>query len=55
MSRLAVGETRSVAFSSDGELLAIGSKDGEVTVITVPSMKIWAKKRDRKSTINDIR
>ena len=55
ISRLPIGAARAVAFGPSGELLAVGMKTGEFIVITLPSMKIWAKKRDRNSCINDIR
>lgn len=55
MSRLPIGPACSVAFDTSGELLAVGLKSGEFVVISYPSMKIWAKKRDRNSSINDIR
>ena len=55
ISRLPIGAARAVAFGPSGELLAVGMKTGELIVITLPSMKIWAKKRDRNSCINDIR
>lgn len=44
-----------MAFISSGELLAVGLKSGEVLVISLSNMKIWAKKRDRGSCVNDIR
>lgn len=43
------------AYSPDGEMVAIGMKNGEFVVLLVNSLKVWGKKRDRKSAIQDIR
>lgn len=46
---------RCAAYSPDGEMVAIGMKNGEFVVLLVNSLKVWGKKRDRKSAIQDIR
>ncbi|KAJ6667049.1 hypothetical protein lerEdw1_019052 [Lerista edwardsae] len=43
------------AYSPDGEMVAIGMKNGEFIILLVNSLKVWGKKRDRKSAIQDIR
>ncbi|KAF5918030.1 hypothetical protein HPG69_019836 [Diceros bicornis minor] len=46
---------RCAAYSPDGEMVAIGMKNGEFVILLVNSLKVWGKKRDRKSAIEDIR
>lgn len=46
---------RCAAYSPDGEMVAIGMKNGEFVILLVNSLKVWGKKRDRKSAIQDIR
>lgn len=46
---------RSAAFSPDGSLIAIGLKNGEFLLMKGDSLEVVAKKRDRCSTIHDIR
>lgn len=46
---------RSAAFSPDGELLAIGLKNGAIAVLKSADLKIIAQKRDRKKAIQDVR
>ena len=45
---------RCAAYSPDGEMVAIGMKNGEFVILLVNSLKVWGKKRDRKSAIQDI-
>ncbi|GAB1295883.1 Echinoderm microtubule-associated protein-like 6 [Apodemus speciosus] len=46
---------RCAAYSPDGEMVAIGMKNGEFVILLVNSLKVWGKKRDRKSAIQDLR
>ncbi|XP_070984031.1 echinoderm microtubule-associated protein-like 5 [Oncorhynchus clarkii lewisi] len=46
---------RTVAYSPEGDMVAIGMKNGEFIILLVTSLKIWGKKRDRHSPIQDIR
>ncbi|XP_041941967.1 echinoderm microtubule-associated protein-like 5 [Alosa sapidissima] len=46
---------RTVSYSPEGDMVAIGMKNGEFIILLVSSLKIWGKKRDRRSTIQDIR
>ncbi|CAB1335195.1 unnamed protein product, partial [Coregonus sp. 'balchen'] len=46
---------RAVAYSPEGDMVAIGMKNGEFIILLVTSLKIWGKKRDRRSPIQDIR
>nr|XP_034966373.1 echinoderm microtubule-associated protein-like 6 [Zootoca vivipara] len=46
---------RCAAYSPDGEMVAIGMKNGEFIILLTNSLKVWGKKRDRKSAIQDIR
>lgn len=46
---------RCAAYSPDGEMVAIGMKNGEFVILLVNTLKVWGKKRDRKSAIQDIR
>lgn len=46
---------RCAAYSPDGEMVAIGMKNGEFVILLVNSLKVWGKKRDRRSAIQDVR
>ena len=46
---------RSVAFSPDGELIAVGLKTGEFMLLSTTGLKLWGRKRDRGGSITDIR
>uniref|UniRef100_A0A6Q2WWN9 EMAP like 5 n=1 Tax=Esox lucius TaxID=8010 RepID=A0A6Q2WWN9_ESOLU len=46
---------RTVAYSPEGDMVAIGMKNGEFIILLVTSLKIWGKKRDQRSPIQDIR
>ncbi|PFX18604.1 Echinoderm microtubule-associated protein-like 6 [Stylophora pistillata] len=46
---------RSAAFSPDGELLAVGLKNGAFALLKTAELKIVAQKRDRHQAIQDIR
>ncbi|OWK10073.1 EML6 [Cervus elaphus hippelaphus] len=56
LNKVSLGHAaRCAAYSPDGEMVAIGMKNGEFVVLLVNSLKVWGKKRDRKSAIQDIR
>ncbi|XP_033734062.1 echinoderm microtubule-associated protein-like 6 [Pecten maximus] len=55
VARLDIGAARSAAFSVDGEMLAVGLKNGEFVVLLTNGLKLWGKRRDRAGAINDIR
>lgn len=44
-----------ISYSPEGDMVAIGMKNGEFIILLVASLKIWGKKRDRRSSIQDIR
>lgn len=46
---------RTVSYSPEGDMVAIGMKNGEFIILLVTSLKIWGKKRDRRTAIQDIR
>ncbi|KAB0375028.1 hypothetical protein FD755_013520, partial [Muntiacus reevesi] len=46
---------RTVCYSPEGDMVAIGMKNGEFIILLVSSLKIWGKKRDRRCAIHDIR
>uniref|UniRef100_A0A672QM47 EMAP like 5 n=1 Tax=Sinocyclocheilus grahami TaxID=75366 RepID=A0A672QM47_SINGR len=46
---------RAVSYSPEGDMVAIGMKNGEFIILLVTSLKIWGKKRDQRSAIQDIR
>lgn len=54
MSPLGVA-ARSAAFSPDGELLAVGLKNGAFVVLKTADLKTVAQKRDRHQAIQDVR
>ncbi|KAI4568505.1 hypothetical protein MJT46_008303 [Ovis ammon polii x Ovis aries] len=45
---------RTVCYSPEGDMVAIGMKNGEFIILLVSSLKIWGKKRDRRCAIHDI-
>ena len=56
LNKVSLGHAaRCAAYSPDGEMVAIGMKHGEFVILLVNSLKVWGKKRDRKSAIQDIR
>ncbi|XP_045150033.1 echinoderm microtubule-associated protein-like 6 [Echinops telfairi] len=56
LSKVSLGHAaRCAAYSPDGEMVAIGMKNGEFVILLVNSLKVWGKKRDRRSAIQDIR
>ncbi|CAH1792746.1 unnamed protein product [Owenia fusiformis] len=55
LSKINLGAARSAHFSHDGQLIAVGLKNGSFAVIQAESMRILAQKRDRNSIINDVR
>ncbi|XP_033122529.1 echinoderm microtubule-associated protein-like 6 [Anneissia japonica] len=46
---------RSICYSPDGEMVAVGLKNGEFMVVVAATLKVWGKKRDRNKTITDIK
>ncbi|XP_038631944.1 echinoderm microtubule-associated protein-like 5 isoform X6 [Scyliorhinus canicula] len=46
---------RTVAYSPEGDMVAIGMKNGEFIILVVTALTIWGKKRDRRSAIQDIK
>ncbi|XP_055878559.1 echinoderm microtubule-associated protein-like 6 isoform X2 [Biomphalaria glabrata] len=54
-AKLDVTAARSVAFSPDGELIAVGLKTGEFLILSTTGLRLWGRKRDRAGAINDIR
>lgn len=56
MNKVSLGHAaRTVSYSPEGNMVAIGMKNGEFIILLVNSLKIWGKKRDRRSAIQDIR
>ncbi|KAI3362845.1 hypothetical protein L3Q82_001894 [Scortum barcoo] len=56
LNKVCVGHAaRCVSYSVDGEMLAVGMKNGEFLLLLANSLKMWAKKRDRSAAIQDIR
>uniref|UniRef100_A0A673BND2 EMAP like 6 n=1 Tax=Sphaeramia orbicularis TaxID=375764 RepID=A0A673BND2_9TELE len=56
LNKVCVGHAaRCVSYSADGEMLAVGMKNGEFLLLLANSLKMWAKKRDRSAGIQDIR
>ncbi|GLD62631.1 echinoderm microtubule-associated protein-like 6 isoform X1 [Lates japonicus] len=56
LNKVCVGHAaRCVSYSADGEMLAVGMKNGEFLLLLANSLKMWAKKRDRSAAIQDIR
>jgi hypothetical protein len=55
VAKLSVGQARSVGFSPDGEMIAVGLKNGEFLILMAKGLKVWGRRRDRAGSINDIR
>lgn len=56
LNKVCVGHAaRCVSYSADGDMLAVGMKNGEFLLLLAISLKMWAKKRDRSAAIQDIR
>ena len=55
VARVDVGPAKSATFSPDGELIAVGLKNGEFIVMAANGLKLWGKKRERAGSINDLR
>ncbi|XP_029927079.1 echinoderm microtubule-associated protein-like 6 isoform X2 [Myripristis murdjan] len=56
LNKVCVGHAaKCVSYSVDGEMLAVGMKNGEFLLLLTNSLKMWAKKRDRSAAIQDIR
>ena len=55
INRARVGEARSAHISADGEMLAVGLKNGGFVVLNANNFKLWGQHRDRGQMINDIR
>ncbi|XP_063080185.1 echinoderm microtubule-associated protein-like 5 [Engraulis encrasicolus] len=49
------GPVRSVCYSPEASMVAMGMKSGEFIILLVSSLKIWSKKRDRHTPVHDIR
>lgn len=56
LNKVSVGRAaRCMSFSGDGEMLAVGLKNGEFLVLLTNSLKVWTKRRDRSTAIQDLR
>ena len=55
LTKLLIGSAKSVTYSHDGEMIAVGMQNGEIIVLLVKGFKVWGKRRDRAGSINDIR
>lgn len=56
LSQLSVGRgARCCCFSPSGDLLGVGLDHGEVLLLTVNSLSLWAKKRDHCAAVWDLR
>ncbi|XP_061084047.1 echinoderm microtubule-associated protein-like 6 isoform X1 [Conger conger] len=56
LNKVSLGHAaRCTGYSADGEMVAIGMRNGEFIVLLVNSLKVWGKKRDRSAAIQDVR
>lgn len=56
LNKVCVGHpARCVSYSADGDMLAVGMKNGEFLILLANSLKMWTKKRDRSVALQDIR
>ncbi|MGH0132992.1 UNVERIFIED_CONTAM: hypothetical protein FKN15_059554 [Acipenser sinensis] len=56
LNKVSLGNgAKCAGYSPDGEMVAVGMKNGEFIIFLVNSLKVWGKKRDRNAAIQDIR
>ncbi|XP_033874936.2 echinoderm microtubule-associated protein-like 6 isoform X2 [Acipenser ruthenus] len=56
LNKVSLGNgAKCAGYSPDGEMVAVGMKNGEFIIFVVNSLKVWGKKRDRNAAIQDIR
>ena len=55
LHKLQVGPARSADYGSDGEMVAIGLKNGGFVVLNAATFRVWGQRRDRGSMINVLR
>ncbi|MGH0154729.1 UNVERIFIED_CONTAM: hypothetical protein FKN15_028429 [Acipenser sinensis] len=56
LNKVSLGQgAKCAGYSPDGEMVAVGMKNGEFIIFLVNSLKVWGKKRDRSAAIQDIR
>ncbi|KAJ8246474.1 hypothetical protein GJAV_G00268220 [Gymnothorax javanicus] len=56
LSKVGLGHSaRCGSFSPEGERICIGLSNGEVILLSVSSLTIWGKKRDRSTPVQDVR
>lgn len=55
LNSLKVGPAHSASISPDGEMIAVGLKNGGFVILTASSFKPWGQRRDRGQCINDVR
>ncbi|XP_041920805.1 echinoderm microtubule-associated protein-like 6 isoform X3 [Alosa alosa] len=56
LNKVSLGHpAKCAAYSSDGEMVSVGMKNGEFIILLTNSLKMWGKKRDRSAAIQDIR
>ena len=54
VARVRVGAARSVSASPNGQLIAVGLKNGGFIVLSSNDYKLWGQRRDRGSQINAV-
>ena len=55
LNKMLCGPARSADYSPDGEMVAVGLKNGGIVVINTGTFRVWGQRRDRGSMINVIR
>ncbi|XP_030627441.1 echinoderm microtubule-associated protein-like 6 isoform X2 [Chanos chanos] len=56
LNKVSLGHpAKCASYSPDGEMVSVGMKNGEFIILLTNSLKMWGKKRDRSSAIQDIR
>ena len=55
LHKLECGAARSAAISPDGEMIAVGLKNGGVLLLNSNTFKTLGQRRDRGKMINDVR
>lgn len=56
LNKVSLGHpARCATYSPDGEMVAIGMRNGEFVLLLGTSLRLWGKKRDRRAAIQDIR
>ena len=55
LQKVAIGAARSADISPDGEMVAVGLKNGGIAILAMSTFKVLGQRRDRGSSIDVVR